>query len=77
MEQCLVNVESLKSEALSTLHKTQTILSQSKAAPVYVVFGANNSGGTASVDGLVRGLVSLCLGNYTNPLPVLIIEFSV
>ncbi|MAD15469.1 MAG: hypothetical protein CL579_05220 [Alteromonadaceae bacterium] len=60
VEQCLVNVESLKSEALSTLHKTQTILSQSKAAPVYVVFGANNSGGTASVDGLVLGLEVIC-----------------
>jgi hypothetical protein len=60
VEQCLGNVESLKSEALRTLHKTQTVLAQSKAASVYVVFGANNSGGTASVDGLVLGIEVIC-----------------
>ena len=57
---CLPQIESLKSEALQTLNETQKVLSQTQSAPVYIVFGANNSGGTASENGLVLGLEVLC-----------------
>ena len=46
------------------LAQIQELLQQKKSAPVYIVFGGNNSGGTASGNGLVIGLE--VLGRFVN-----------
>ncbi len=43
-------------ESAEVLGKIQKLFDQKKSAPVYIVFGGNNSGGTASSKGLVIGL---------------------
>ena len=43
-------------ESLEILGSIQSLFKQKKSAPAYFVFGANNSGGTASGRGLVIGL---------------------
>lgn len=60
IEVCLPAAEGLQTEATDMLTKVKSLLGQEQAAPVYVLFGGNNSGGTASEQGLSLGLEVLC-----------------
>jgi len=57
---CLPAAKELKKEAEAMLHRVKKFMGQTEAAPVYLLFGANNSGGTASDKGLSLGLEVLC-----------------
>lgn len=60
LKTCLPVVERIQEEAVDTLKRTATFLAQSDPAPIYVVFGANNSGGMAGPQGVVLGLEVIC-----------------
>jgi len=49
-------IKEMETEASETLNSVRTLLNQDTGAPIYIVFGAGNSGGTASGRGLVVGL---------------------
>lgn len=57
---CLPAARRIASDAKQVLNDVKTLLEQEKLAPTYILFGANNSGGTASRDGLSLGLEVLC-----------------
>ena len=49
-------IRGMEAEAGETLNQVKDLLNQDASAPIYIVFGAGNSGGTASGRGLVVGL---------------------
>lgn len=49
-------IQEMEVESGETLNKVKDLLKQDTGAPIYIVFGAGNSGGTASGRGLVVGL---------------------
>ena len=57
---CLPAARKISEQANNMLNKVQTLLDEKESAPVYILFGANNSGGTATKDGIVLGLEVLC-----------------
>ncbi|MBB6522661.1 DUF2268 domain-containing putative Zn-dependent protease [Pseudoteredinibacter isoporae] len=57
---CLPVASEFEDEAVDMLERVGKFMGQPELAPVYVLFGANNSGGTASPDGLALGLEVLC-----------------
>lgn len=57
---CLPAAKSISIDASQILNQVQQLLEQPKSAPTYIIFGANNSGGTASHEGLVLGLEVIC-----------------
>ena len=60
VEVCLPAARSISSDAKQVLNDVKTLLEQEKSAPTYILFGADNSGGTASKEGLSLGLEVLC-----------------
>jgi hypothetical protein len=57
---CLPVARRLRSEAERLIARIGELLGQPGSAPVFVVFGAGNSGGTADTQGLVLGLEVIC-----------------
>lgn len=57
---CLPAVRSLSEESELIMREVAELIGEKEIAPAYVVFGANNSGGTASSEGLVIGIEVLC-----------------
>lgn len=57
---CLPAARDMAIDAKRVLNKIQTLLGQNKSAPTFILFGADNSGGTANSDGLSIGLEVLC-----------------
>lgn len=57
---CLPAAEAVETEALDVLARAAQLLQQDDVAPIYMVFGAFNSGGTIGRDGLVLGLEVIC-----------------
>lgn len=57
---CLPVAIELEDEAIAMLNRVGEFMGQPEPAPVYILFGANNSGGTASSEGLALGLEVLC-----------------
>jgi hypothetical protein len=62
---CLPAARALRADATAVMRRVAELLGRSDAAPVYVLFGAGNSGGTAGPDGLALGLEVLCAGIET------------
>ncbi|NTS77531.1 hypothetical protein HR060_11720 [Catenovulum sp. SM1970] len=60
IEICLPAARNIASDAKRVLKDVSTLLAQTQSAPTYILFGANNSGGTASKEGLSLGLEVLC-----------------
>lgn len=60
LDLCLPVARGMSVDAAATLAQVQGLLKQSEPATVYMLFGGNNSGGTAGQDGLVLGLEVLC-----------------
>lgn len=57
---CLPAARRMAAEAARIAARIGTLLGATRATPAYVVFGAGNSGGTASEAGLVLGLEVIC-----------------
>ncbi|NRA69661.1 MAG: hypothetical protein HRU24_01465 [Gammaproteobacteria bacterium] len=57
---CFPAAQNIANETQQLLKKTQVLLKQTKSAPTYILFGANNSGGTASTEGLAISLEVMC-----------------
>ena len=57
---CLPAAKQIRADASQVLRQVQTLLNQTNRAPTYLLFGANNSGGTANSEGLSLGLEVLC-----------------
>lgn len=57
---CLPAARNLKNNADRVLNKVAHLLGESEVAPAYILFGANNSGGTADHKGLGIGLEVIC-----------------
>lgn len=57
---CLPAAEAVEAEAMDVLARAARLLKQDDVAPIYIVFGAFNSGGTVGPDGLVLGLEVIC-----------------
>ena len=57
---CFPAARNIANEAKQVLKKIQLLLKQKNSASTFIVFGANNSGGTASTEGLVIGLEVIC-----------------
>ncbi len=57
---CLPAAEAVEAEAMEVLARAADLLKQDDIAPIYMVFGAFNSGGTVGPDGLVLGLEVIC-----------------
>lgn len=57
---CLPIVRSLSDESELIMREVAELVGEKEIAPAYVLFGANNSGGTASSEGLVIGIEVLC-----------------
>lgn len=57
---CLPVVGALSEESELIMREVAKLVGEKEIAPAYVVFGANNSGGTASSEGLVIGIEVLC-----------------
>lgn len=57
---CLPAARKISNDAIKVLYDVRTLLDQKKSAPTYILFGADNSGGTASTEGLSLGLEVLC-----------------
>ncbi|GAA6139724.1 hypothetical protein NBRC116583_34710 [Arenicella sp. 4NH20-0111] len=60
IEICLPAAQEFQSEAEELLRKSRELLNVDFETPVYILFGANNSGGTANRKGLAIGLEVLC-----------------
>ena len=60
IEVCLPAARSAEPEASEALEKVRELLGREDSAPVYILFGAGNSGGTAGMDGLTIGLEVVC-----------------
>jgi len=57
---CLPEVQRMHGEVSATIAQVGTLLASTESAPAYFLFGAGNSGGTASADGLGIGLEVIC-----------------
>lgn len=57
---CLPAARSFAADAGAVMKQVAAFLGESETAPAYALFGGNNSGGTASAEGLVLGLEVLC-----------------
>lgn len=57
---CLPAARNSINDAEAILKKIQNLLGQKKSAPTFILFGANNSGGTANSEGLSLGLEVIC-----------------
>lgn len=57
---CLPAVRSLADESERIMQEVADLIGEQELAPAYVVFGGNNSGGTADAEGLVIGIEVLC-----------------
>ncbi len=57
---CLPEAERMHAEVSSTIAQVARLLGSADSAPTYFLFGAGNSGGTASRDGLGIGLEVIC-----------------
>lgn len=57
---CLPVVRSLAEESERIMQEVANRIGEQDSAPAYVVFGGNNSGGTASAEGLVIGIETVC-----------------
>jgi Predicted Zn-dependent protease (DUF2268) len=57
---CLPVARGLQAEAAAVAARVGELLGATQPAPAWVVFGAGNSGGTASAEGLVLGLEVIC-----------------
>ncbi|PAJ71643.1 hypothetical protein CJF42_25625 [Pseudoalteromonas sp. NBT06-2] len=57
---CLPAARNIASDAKQVLNDVKTLLQQEMSAPTYILFGADNSGGTASKEGLSLGLEVVC-----------------
>ena len=57
---CLPAARQADTHVANVLDSIKTMLGQTQSAPAYILFGAGNSGGTASTDGLVIGLEVIC-----------------
>lgn len=57
---CLPEAQRMHDEVSATIAKVGTLLGSAESAPAYFLFGAGNSGGTASADGLGIGLEVIC-----------------
>ncbi|MDI4635326.1 hypothetical protein J7U46_19845 [Pelomonas sp. V22] len=60
IELCLPAARKLQPQAEQTIAKVQALLGRTDTAPVYMLFGGGNSGGTASSKALMLGLEVLC-----------------
>lgn len=67
LDLCLPVAKGMSSVAADTLAQVQRLLKQDEPATVYMLFGANNSGGTAGQAGLVLGLEVLCRNVNNEP----------
>ncbi len=61
-EICLPIVKSMEASTNRILDKMAYLLGEKESAPVFILFGANNSGGTANGKGLAIGLEVTCDG---------------
>lgn len=59
-QHCLPAARRMQGELSQIAARIGTLLGQAQPAPAWVVFGAGNSGGTASAEGLVLGLEVIC-----------------
>jgi len=57
---CFPAAQNMKTQATETLKAVQVFLGQKDSAPTFILFGANNSGGTANEKGLSLGLEVIC-----------------
>ncbi len=57
---CLPAARNISSDAKQVLNDVKTLLEQEESAPTYILFGADNTGGTATEEGLSLGLEVLC-----------------
>lgn len=57
---CLPAAREISNEVEKVINDVNSFLRQNDSAPVYILFGVNNSGGTATHEGLVLGLEVLC-----------------
>jgi len=57
---CLPAARSISRDAEQILNDVKILLDQEKSAPTYILFGADNSGGTANKEGLSLGLEVIC-----------------
>jgi len=57
---CLPAARLIENESRQILDDVKNFLNQEKSASTYILFGANNSGGTASHEGLSIGLEVMC-----------------
>ena len=60
LDLCLPEAQHMQGEVTATIAKVATLLGSRDSAPTYFLFGAGNSGGTASKDGLGIGLEVIC-----------------
>lgn len=60
VELCLPVATNIRSEAMNTMHKVAKFLKQSEVPSVNIVFGANNTGGTANAQGMALALEVIC-----------------
>ena len=60
LDLCLPEAQHMHDEVSATIAKVATLLGSADSAPTYFLFGAGNSGGTASADGLGIGLEVIC-----------------
>jgi len=57
---CLPEAQRMHDEVSATIANVATLLGSADSAPTYFLFGAGNSGGTASAEGLGIGLEVIC-----------------
>lgn len=60
LELCLPAARAMADDVESSMARIGTLLGRRDLAPVYVLFGAGNSGGTASAEGVALGLEVVC-----------------
>jgi len=60
LDVCLPGARMAEAEAGVILSNVQRMLAQAEGAATYILFGGNNSGGTASQNGLALGLEVIC-----------------
>ena len=60
LDLCLPEAQRMHDEVSATIAQVATLLGSADSAPTYFLFGAGNSGGTASTEGLAIGLEVIC-----------------
>ena len=65
MDLCLPEAQRMHDEVSATIARVATLLGSADSAPTYFLFGAGNSGGTASAEGLGIGLEVICKDAHT------------